>query len=96
MTLLKMVAQPNMNCLKYRHSIKPPPNDEDLREEFGVYWNNQNKLRCLSCRHPLHPSSSKHDASIFFCSNCGHKYSLRDKNGNHINEAQAVELLKLC
>lgn len=75
---------------------KQPPTNEELREEFGVYWNNQYKLRCLSCKHPLHPSSKRHDSSIFFCSNCNRKYSLRDQSGNHLNEAQAVELLKNC
>lgn len=83
-----------IHLIKHRTSKLPPLNNENLREVFGVYWNDQYKLRCLSCKHPLHPSSNRHDESIFFCSNCNHKFSLRDPNGKHINEAQAIESLK--
>jgi hypothetical protein len=84
-------------CLKLRQhqkSYKPPNLQEELREEFGVYWNNQYKLRCLKCKWPLKCASKKHDPSIFFCSNCDTKHALRDKNGNHLTEAQAIEELK--
>ena len=84
-------------CLKlWRHqrSYKPPNLQEELREEFGVYWNNQYKLRCLKCKWPLKCASKIHDPSIFFCSNCDTKHALRDQNGNHLTEAQAIEQLK--
>ena len=77
----------------YRKSQQPPIDQENLDEMFGVYWNDQNKLRCIFCEHPLQPSSKKHDSSIFFCSNCNRKYSLRDQNGNHLTEAQAINQL---
>jgi hypothetical protein len=72
----------------------PPTIQEELREELGVYWNNQNKLRCLKCKWPLKCSSDRKDPSLFFCSNCNLKHSLRDKNGKHLTEAQAIEELK--
>jgi hypothetical protein len=78
----------------YQNSHKPPAIQEELHEELGVYWNNQYKLRCLKCKWPLKCASKKHDPSIFFCSNCDTKHALRDKNGTHITEAQAIEQLK--
>lgn len=78
----------------YQNSYKPPAIQEELHEELGVYWNNQYKLRCLKCKWPLKCASKKHDPSIFFCSNCDTKHALRDKNGIHLTEAQAIEQLK--
>ena len=74
---------------------KPPTTKEELREEFGVYWNNQYKLRCLKCKWPLKNSSKVHDSSIFFCSNCNTKFILRDPKGLFLTEAQAIEQLKI-
>jgi hypothetical protein len=79
---------------QHQKSYKPPNIQEELHEEFGVYWNNQYKLRCLKCKWPLKCASKVHDPSIFFCSNCDTKHALRDKNGNHLTEAQAIEQLK--
>ena len=79
---------------QYQRSYKPPNLQEELREEFGVYWNNQNKLRCLKCKWPLKNASKGHDPSIFFCSSCNTKHALRDKIGTHLTEAQAIDLLK--
>lgn len=78
----------------YRNPQKPPIVQEVLREEFGVYWNNQYKLRCLKCKWPLKCASKKHDPSTFFCSNCDTKHVLRDPNGNFLTEAKAIEQLK--
>jgi|WetSurMetagenome_2_1015567.scaffolds.fasta_scaffold302283_2 hypothetical protein len=72
----------------------PPTTQEELREEFGVYWNNQYKLRCLKCKWPLKHSSKVHDSSTFFCSNCNTKFILRDPEGLFLTEAQAIEQLK--
>lgn len=79
---------------QHQNSYKPPVMQEELREEFGVYWNNQYKLRCLKCKWPLKCASKLFDPSVFFCSNCNTKHALRDKNGTHLTEAQAIEQLK--
>ena len=79
---------------QHQNSQKPPNISEELHEEFGVYWNNQNKPRCLYCKYPLKCASKKHDPSVFFCSNCDRKHALRDTNGNHITEAQTLEQIK--
>lgn len=79
---------------RHKKSYKPPNLQEELREEFGVYWNNQYKLRCLKCKWPLKCASKNFDSSTFWCSNCNTKHELRDKNGNHLTEAQAIEQLK--
>lgn len=79
---------------QYQNSHKPPNIQEELIEEFGVYWNSQYKLRCKKCKWPLKCASKHFDPSIFFCSNCDTKHSLRDANGNHMTEAKAIEQLK--
>ena len=79
---------------QYRNPQKPPNIQEQLYEAFGVYWNNQYKLRCLRCKWPLKCASKNFDPSVFFCSNCDTKHALRDKNGNHLTQAQAIEQLK--
>ena len=83
----------SLKIRQHQKSYKPPAIQEELREEFGVYWNNQNKLRCLKCKWPLKCSSDRKDPSLFYCSNCNCKHSLRDKNGKHLTEAQAIEQL---
>lgn len=84
----------HLRIRRYQKSYKPPTIQEDLHEDFGVYWNDQYKLRCLKCKWPLKCASKDFDSSIFFCSNCNTKHTLRDKNGNHLTEAQAIEELK--
>jgi hypothetical protein len=84
----------HLKIRQHRKSYNPPTIQEDLREDLGVYWNNQYKLRCLKCKWPLKCASKDFDSSIFFCSNCNTKHALRDKNGNHLTEAQAIEQLK--
>lgn len=82
--------------LKTRQSQNPqkPPNvQEELHEEFGVYWNSQYKLRCLKCKWPLKCASKHFDPSVYWCSNCNTKHALRDPNGIHMTEAKAIEQL---
>jgi hypothetical protein len=79
---------------QHQHSYKTPNIQEELHEAFGVYWNTQYKLRCLRCKWPLKCASKLFDSSVFFCSNCDTKYALRDQNGNHLTEVQAIEQLK--
>ena len=92
--ILLGVLYTSLKIRQHQKSYKLPTVQEELREEFGVYWNNQYKLRCLKCKWPLKCSSKDFDSSIFWCSNCEIKYALRDKNGNHLTEAQAIEELK--
>ncbi len=84
----------HLKIQRYLNSNKPPAIQEELRERFGAYWNNQYKLRCLKCKWPLKCSSDRKDPSLFFCSNCNLKHSLRDEDGKHLTEAQAIEELK--
>jgi H+/Cl- antiporter ClcA len=79
---------------QHEKSYKPLNVQEKLHEEFGVYWNNQYKLRCLKCKSPLKCASPKVGSSIFFCSNCDSKHPLRDKDGKYVTEAEAIEELK--
>ena len=79
---------------QFRKSQEPPNVQEKLHEAFGVYWNSQYNLRCLRCKWPLKCASKGHDPSIFWCSNCNTKFPLRDPNGNHLTEANAIEQLK--
>jgi hypothetical protein len=77
-----------------QNPCKRPNIQEELHEEFGVYWNKQYKTRCLYCKYPLKCASKQHDPSVFFCSNCNRKHALRDPNGNHMTEAKAIDQLK--
>jgi len=79
---------------QFRTTQKSPNVQEELYEAFGVYWNNQYKLRCLKCKWPLKCASKGQDPSLFWCSNCNTKFALRDPNGNPLTEANAIERLK--
>ena len=78
--------------------IYPPLSTPDpkYREEFHVYWDENNKMRCLNCGKPLKYSSSDTDPSIFFCSDprCNSKHILKDKKGRKITEQQAIEYIE--
>ena len=86
----------SLRLRRHQHPLQLPPNQEELREDFGVYWNKQYKPRCLRCKYPLKRASKSFDSSVFFCSNCNEKHALRDQNGIHLTEAQAIEQLKSC
>ena len=68
--------------------------DPEYREEFHVYWDKNNKMRCLNCGKPLKPSSDD-EPSKFFCSDprCDSKHILKNKNGKKITEQQAIDLM---
>lgn len=61
---------------------------------FGVLWDKDFKMHCLSCHKPLKYSSI--DPSILNCSDrkCDNKHVLRDKLGQKITEQQAIEFIK--
>jgi len=82
--------------LKNRTSIPLSTPDPEYREEFHVYWDKNNKMRCLNCGKPLKYSSSDSDPSIFFCSDprCNSKHILKDKYGKKISEQEAIDLMK--
>ena len=54
--------------LKNKTSIPLSTPDPEYREEFHVYWDKNNKMRCLNCGKPLKYSSSDSDPSMFYCS----------------------------
>ena len=82
--------------LKNKTSIPLSSPDPEYREEFHVYWDKNNKMRCLNCGKPLKYSSSDSDPSIFFCSDprCNSKHILKDKLGKKISEQEAIDLMK--
>ena len=65
-----------------------------FHQAFGVLWDKDFRMHCLSCHKPLKYSSI--DPSILNCSdrNCDNKHVLRDKLGQKITEQQAIELIK--
>lgn len=81
--------------LRKRTSIPLSTPDPEYREEFHVYWDKDNKMRCLNCGRPLKPGSDD-DPSKFFCSDprCDSKHILKDKQGKKITEHQAIDLMK--
>ena len=81
--------------LKKRTSIKLSTPDPEYREEFHVYWDKNNKMRCLNCGKPLKAGSAD-DPSKFFCSDkrCDSKHILKDNQGKKITEQQAIEFMK--
>ncbi len=82
--------------LKNKPSIPLSTPDPEYREEFHVYWDKNNKMRCLNCGKPLKYSSSGSDPSIFYCSDprCNSKHILKDKRGKKISEQEAIDLMK--
>ncbi len=82
--------------LRNKTSLSLSTPDPDYREEFHVYWDKNNKMRCLNCGKPLKYSSSDSDPSIFFCSDprCNSKHILKDKLGKKISEQEAIDLMK--
>jgi len=82
--------------LKNKTSIPLSTPDPAYREEFHVYWDKNNTMRCLNCGKPLKSSSSDSDPSKFFCSDprCDSKHILKDKRGNKISEQGAIDLMK--
>jgi hypothetical protein len=65
-----------------------------LRQVFGVFWDGDYNMRCLSCRKPLKNSSI--GPSVFFCSDpkCNSKHILKDARGTKITREDAVNRLK--
>jgi len=61
------------------------------QESFGVLWDKNFNMRCMSCKKPLKESSDRPE--IFFCSKCNNKHVLRDDTGSFLIKKQAIELL---
>lgn len=82
--------------LKNKTSIPLSTPDPEYREEFHVYWDKNNKMRCLNCGKPLKYSSSDSDPSMFYCSDprCNSKHILKDKHGKRITEQEAIDRMK--
>ena len=64
-----------------------------LHKEFGVYWDSELNIYCLSCKKSL--KNSSYDSSIFFCSDptCNTKLPLRDDNGVALTKQSAINLM---
>lgn len=65
-----------------------------FREAFGVFWDKNYKMRCLSCRKPLKHSST--DAHLVYCSDpdCNSKHILKSPTGEVVSPQEAVNDLK--
>lgn len=65
-----------------------------FREAFGVLWDKNYNMRCLSCKKPLKHSSI--DASILYCADpkCDSKYILKYANGRQMSPQEAINNLK--
>jgi len=79
--------------LRKKTSIPSSTPDPEWREEFHVFWDKNNKMRCLYCGSPLKGSSIRSDPSIFNCSNpnCKQKHVLQDKQGKKMTEQEAID-----
>lgn len=68
--------------------------DPEYREEFHIYWDKDNKMRCLNCGKPLKPGSDD-EPSKFFCSDprCDSKHILKNNHGKKITEQKAIDLM---
>jgi hypothetical protein len=68
-------------------------NTDILHKEFGVYWDSEQNMYCLSCKKPL--KNSSYDPSIFFCSDptCNSKYPLKDNDGTILTKFAAIKLM---
>lgn len=66
---------------------------ERFQEAFGVLWDNNRNMRCLSCKEPL--KNSTMGPHIFFCSNpdCNSKHVLRNKEGTEMTRQEAETLM---
>jgi len=78
--------------LRKKTSIPLSTLDPEWREEFHVFWDKNNKMRCLNCGKPLKYSSSDSDPSIFYCSDprCNSKHILKDRQGRKMTEQEAI------
>jgi len=65
--------------LKNKTAIPLSTPDPEYHKKFGVYWDNNNRMRCLNCGKLLKYSSSDTDPSILWCSDprCNSKHVLK-------------------
>jgi len=75
-------------------SFGADPQSEQYSEAYGVFWDKELNMRCLSCKKPLKNSSA--GPSIFFCSDrgCNVKHVLRNDDGVELVRAAAVSLMR--
>ncbi len=80
--------------LKNKTSIPLSTPDPEYDEEFHVYWDKDDKMRCLNCGKPLKCSGSD-DPSKFHCSDprCESKHFLKTKYGKKISEQKAIDFM---
>ena len=65
-----------------------------FQEAFGVLWDKNYNMRCMSCHKPLKHSSLSPE--MFWCSDpkCNSKYLLKDDNGNLLTKQEAINRIK--
>jgi hypothetical protein len=65
-----------------------------LYSAYGVFWDTELNMHCLSCMKPL--KHSTFGSSIFFCSDpkCNSKHVLKDDLGNDITKQEAINRMK--
>ena len=66
---------------------------EWYRRKFGVFWDNNNEMRCPACKKHLKPASN--DPHLFWCIDpkCNNKLPLRTDEGELLTKAAAEALL---
>jgi hypothetical protein len=66
----------------------------DLHQAFGVLWDNNRNMHCLSCGTLL--KNSTIGPSIFFCADpgCNSKHVLKDDAGKELTKREAIDSFK--
>jgi len=70
------------------------PSGISFHQAFGVFWDNDLNMHCLSCGTFL--KNSTLGPSIFFCAHpgCNSKHVLKDDSGKELTKQEATNILK--
>ena len=79
--------------LKNLKSIPLSTPDPKYRKKFGVFWDENDDMRCLNCGKHLKAGTKEH--YVFWCcdNKCKAKYALKDDNGYKLTESDARKQL---
>jgi len=80
--------------VRSRRHTRNLSSDVLLHQAFGVSWDTDFNMHCLSCGTLL--KNSTLSPSIFFCSDprCNSKYILKDDDGKELTKQGAINILK--